>query len=95
MPALFASGRVFAAIVERADPGSVIPYHIGCLAVDETTDEVARDVSKMARSLSIGSLPICADSDSMQYGMGVGTLAQRRLSAGMYQYLFIKSKRAV
>jgi len=97
MSALFNNGRAFAAIVERARPGSAIPYHIGFLSCDAQRDNAVKDVAKMARALSVGSLPADggAFGGSMQYGQGVGTLVQRKLGEAMYEYIFIKSRRAV
>jgi hypothetical protein len=95
MPALFENGRTFGAIVERARPGSAIPYHIGFLLVDTPLDKSAEEVALMARHLSNGTMPVGADHTSPEYGMSIGTLAQRKLSEGMYEYVFIKSRRAV
>lgn len=95
MPTLFLNGRMFAAIVERARPGSVIPYHIGFLACDAHKDEVSRDVALMARRLSDGSMPLPTDTASVEYGMGIGTLVQRKMGAGMYEYVFVKSATSV
>lgn len=95
MPALFLNGRTFAAIVERAHPGSAIPYHIGFLACDAHKDEAAKDVAQMARRLSDGSMPLPTDHASIEYGMGIGTLTQRKIGSGMYEYIFVKSVRSL
>lgn len=95
MPALFNSGRTFAAIVERARPGSAIPYHIGQLGYDADKDEIAKDVALMARRLSVGSMPIGVDGHDVEYGMGIGTLVQRKIGSGMYEYVFVKSVKSL
>lgn len=92
MPALFNSGRTFASIVERARPGSAIPYHIGFLSIDADKDDTAKDVALMARRLSNGSMPSGVDgAGHVEYGMAVGTLVQRKIGSGMYEYVFVKS----
>lgn len=94
MPSHFANARAFAHVVERAHPGASIPYHTGHLACDAQVDGVAHEVGRMALRLSVGSVRIDPHSTSMEYGMGVGTLAQRKVGPGLYQYIFIKSRRA-
>ena len=95
MPACFANGRSFAAVVERALPGSAITYHIGFLAHDAHYNGAVQDVANMARQLSDATLPITSDFMGGSHGMGIGTLVQRKIGASLYEYIFIKSRFAV
>lgn len=91
MPALF-NARSFAVTVDRARPGSRIVYYVGFLVVDADKNAEVGELGQMARHLSNSSLPLLPDQSSMQYGMGVGTLVQRKLGDRLYEYIFMKRR---
>jgi len=92
MPSLFASGRDLAFSIEKARPGAVVIYHRGRLSDEAYCDAQVRDVAKMARRLSNMTMPRSETDQSIEHGMGVGTLAQFRLGEGQFEYRFIKKR---
>jgi hypothetical protein len=93
MRVVFQTGLQLARAIEGATPGSRILYHEGFLACDIVSDKRVADVAGMARRLSVSSMPLNANDISVQYGQGVGTLLQRRVSDGWYEYHFRKNNR--
>ena len=85
--------------VRAMKPGEALIYHIGELGRDAGLDvEIRRLQCVLLEAGTPSGHPIYVDEQhnkrvKASFGLGLGTLTQRRLGAGMFEYIFTRGRK--